>query len=230
MVKVWRLQQRALSQYLLWLVFVFFFLRICFSGYFWPKCLGIWVRLARHSLELLSLITWRSSRPAEHKLCSAFRNSGMSNRNLFMNLYFSPFSLNLFGFKTITVSQNSWWQKIPKLQNQISLRVWNTKFGLKKTASPLHIKMAHIMADESEQKSLWNLFQADLSCPQTRFNLPKDHLHVDLRQGDTDWRTIGRALPSSNCLHLLAHSTSAPHCRPQTRRQGLAHSDPIFLR
>lgn len=59
--------------------------------------------------------------------------------------------------------------------------------GLKKTASPLHIKMA----DESEQKSLSNLFQADLSCPQTRSNLPKDHLHVDLRQGDTDWRTIG---------------------------------------
>ena len=169
MFKVWRLQQRALSQYLLWLVFVFFFLRICFSGYFWAKCLGIWVRLARHSLELLSLITWRSSRPAEHKLCSAFRNSGMSNRNLFMNLYFSPFSLNLFVCKTITVSQNSWWQKIPKLQNQISLRVWNTKFGLKKTASPLHIKMAYIMADESRlqrlflltfvsKKSLWNLY------------------------------------------------------------------------
>ena len=130
--------------------FVFFFLRICFSGYFWPKCLGIWVRLARHSLELLSLITWRSSRPAEHKLCSAFRNSGMSNRNLFMNLHFGPFSLNLLVFKTITVSQNSWWQ----LQNKIKSvwGLWNTKFGLKKTASPLHIKMTHIMADESEQK------------------------------------------------------------------------------
>ena len=129
---VWRLQQRALSQYLLWLVFVFFLLRICFSGYFWPKCLGIWVRLARHSLELLSLITWRSSRPAEHKLCSAFRNSGMSNRNLFMNLYFSPFSLNLFVFKIIAVSQNSWWQMIPKLQNQISLRALEYKVWIKK--------------------------------------------------------------------------------------------------